>query len=429
MDIFDQYLFDEIVESYIQPDLTFEDYEEIYQRFLNLEHIPEVKPYLLSMRFLGLGTEAEPEEVLSELRTYFNSGDVNLCGLYYDMLLYKNRNDKEAAEKLSEFENEGYSDNYLKEHSHLNYEEVRDDEYDEEDECGYTITCGNCGCEFDISEEENSQDSVICPSCKTVIYLDDIEEDDNEDYDYDDEENDDYGNIEFKKIEFESNGITGIHFTSRDVDYLRAEVFFEPIEKPCHISVRSKIVDFNDPVSDIIEDDINLEDGDYSFCTTGWGNDTFDGYSAGWLKWVIEINGYDTYSREFRIYDGKIQEPKLHIDNIKLFASKTTGAREEDMDYCTTNFKGKTLEHIYFMAIMENEPGLDMYVKFSIKVIYLDNDSVAFDECFMQPLNHDTYACWKSVGYPIPDYWDKGLYKYIVKIGDSNEYEGNFTIY
>ena len=124
MNIFDQYLFDEIVESYIQPDLTFEDYEEIYQRFLNLEHIPEVKPYLLSMRFLGLGTEAEPEEVLSELRTHFDSGNVNLCGLYYDMILYKNRNDKEAAEKLSEFENEGYSDNYLKEHSHLNYEEV-----------------------------------------------------------------------------------------------------------------------------------------------------------------------------------------------------------------------------------------------------------------------------------------------------------------
>lgn len=131
MDIFDQLLFDEIVESYIQPDLTFEDYEEIYQRFLNIENVPEVKPYLLAMRFLGLGTEAEPEEVLSELRTHFESGDVNLCGLYYDMLLYKNRNDREAAEKLSEFENEGYSDNYLKEHSHLNYEEVRNDEYDE----------------------------------------------------------------------------------------------------------------------------------------------------------------------------------------------------------------------------------------------------------------------------------------------------------
>lgn len=191
MDIFDQYLFDEIVESYIQPDLTFEDYEEIYQRFLNLEHIPEVKPYLLSMRFLGLGTEAEPEEVLSELRTHLDSGNVNLCGLYYDMILYKNRNDKEAAEKLSEFENEGYSDNYLKEHSHLNYEEVRDDEYDKED--------------------------------------------DQDEYDYDDEGyKDDYElaeKIKIKSMEFECRGFSGLYFTNRDVDYLNAKVYIESVKK------------------------------------------------------------------------------------------------------------------------------------------------------------------------------------------------------
>lgn len=51
MDVFDKYLFDEITQDYAQEDLSSEDYEEIYQRFLNLQHVPEVKPYLLAMKF------------------------------------------------------------------------------------------------------------------------------------------------------------------------------------------------------------------------------------------------------------------------------------------------------------------------------------------------------------------------------------------
>ena len=67
MDVFDKYLFDEITQDYAQEDLSSEDYEEIYQRFLNLQHVPEVKPYLLAMKFLGYGIEADEESVLNEL--------------------------------------------------------------------------------------------------------------------------------------------------------------------------------------------------------------------------------------------------------------------------------------------------------------------------------------------------------------------------
>lgn len=422
MDVFDKYLFDEITQDYDQDDLSSEDYEEIYQRFLNLEHIPEVKPYILAMRFLGFGIKADEESVLRELEKRLDGDDTALNGLYYDCVLYRNRDDAEASNKLSELIEKGYSDIYLKEYSHLNY--------DEEDEWDYTITCENCGNKFGISEEENKQESIVCPSCKSIIYLDDVYDEDDED-EYDDDFNeDDYedGDIDFVKMAFVSNGISGFYFMASDVDYMRAEVFFKPVETPCHISVRSKIVDWDELVSDIIEDEIYLDEGDYSFLTTGWGNDTFTGYSAGWLKWVVEINGYDEYSCEFCVFDGKIQEPKLYINHVKLFASKTTGAKEKDMNHCTTNFEGGSLEHICFMAIMENESGINVYVKFSIKVIYLEDESVMFDECFLQSLNEDTYACWQSVGYPIPDLWDKGLYKYIIKLGDSNEYEGTFTV-
>ena len=40
MDVFDQYLFDEIAKSYARVNLSSEDYEELYQRFENLNHVP-----------------------------------------------------------------------------------------------------------------------------------------------------------------------------------------------------------------------------------------------------------------------------------------------------------------------------------------------------------------------------------------------------
>ena len=409
MDVFDKYLFDEITQEYQQDDLSSDDYEELYQRFLNLHHIPEVKAYLFAMRSLGYGTKADEDSVLLELENSLGNS-IALDSLYYDCLLFKNREDDEAVQKLSNLIEKGYSDIYLKEKSHINY--------NEEDDWDYSITCGNCGCEFGITKEENAKETVIYLSCNAVIYLDDIEDDD----EYAE------GDIDFVKMEFYSNGIQEIYFTSNDIDYINAEVFFEPIEEPCRISVRSQVFDYWDnPISDIMEEKIYLDKGDYSFCTKALSSEDLDGYSADWLKWVIEINDLDKYSREFMLYEGKIQKPKLHIDEIKLFASGTNGAKE-DMDNCTTYFNRETLEHIYFMVVMETEPGFDMYVEFSIKVFRSENNSVVFDECFLQSLDHDTYACWQSVGYPIPNYWDKGLYKYVVKIGDSNDFEGYFTV-
>lgn len=55
MDIFDQYIYEELVSEYERYDLTDDDYEELYMRFCNLDHLEEDKPYLFVMRCLGRG--------------------------------------------------------------------------------------------------------------------------------------------------------------------------------------------------------------------------------------------------------------------------------------------------------------------------------------------------------------------------------------
>lgn len=86
MDIFDQYIYEELVSEYERSGLTDDDYEELYMRFCNLDHLSEVKPYLIVMRCLGLGTPADADATLSELKEIME-GNTELTGLYYDLKL------------------------------------------------------------------------------------------------------------------------------------------------------------------------------------------------------------------------------------------------------------------------------------------------------------------------------------------------------
>ena len=118
MDIFDQYLFEELVSVYERSSLTDDDYEELYIRFCSHDHIEEIKPYIYTMRFFGLGTASEPDEVLAELKAC-KSENSELRGLYYDLLLCENADNTGAANELRRAIKDGYCDRYLQKKSNV----------------------------------------------------------------------------------------------------------------------------------------------------------------------------------------------------------------------------------------------------------------------------------------------------------------------
>lgn len=124
MDIFDQYLFEELVSEYERSELTDDDYEELYVRICNHSYIEELAPYILAMRFFGLGTPAEPDTVLSELKS--NKADnVQLRGLYYDLMLCVNPANTGAADELRRAVEAGYCDKYLHSKSNIHVVEKK----------------------------------------------------------------------------------------------------------------------------------------------------------------------------------------------------------------------------------------------------------------------------------------------------------------
>lgn len=380
MDIFDQYLFEELTTQYSKSGLSADDYEELYQRFCNLDYLKEVRPYLLTMRFFGLGTAAEKDTVLSELKAMLNEDDCMLKGLYYDLLLSENNNNTDAIVNLRRMVDEGYTNKFTKEKSHI---------------------------------EKVTTQSEVSVSQKNTTVNEPTQTDEDVAVDY---------------ITFECNGYNGLYFTAGDVDYLYAKVFIKPFHGKKHIKVRSQIFLDGDAFSKVFSNEYDIDSDTRWFKTQGWGNTNFNCYRNNIYQWVIEINGKTTFSQEFRMYNGKLNKSGPKVNDVKLFASKSSGALEADRDNYKTTFDGKTLEYIYFKFLMD-PPGEDMNVQVYIKVTYLEDNSVFRDKYFLHHLNDNTIACWNGVGFSKVGNWGKGLYQYSVHIGTGKKYEGIFTVY
>ena len=84
MNDFDRYLLEDLVGIYDQGPEA-DDWEELYHRFENLSYLPETLPYLLTMRYFGWGTQAQPEQVLAELESLEGKGNHQLDGLNCDL--------------------------------------------------------------------------------------------------------------------------------------------------------------------------------------------------------------------------------------------------------------------------------------------------------------------------------------------------------
>ena len=380
MDIFDQCLFEELTTQYSKSGLSADDYEELYMRFCNIDHLDEVRPYLMTMRFFGLGTASEKDTVLSELKAMLNEDDCMLKGLYYDLLLSENSNNTDAIVNLRRMVDEGYTNKFTKEKSHI---------------------------------EKATAPSEVSASQKNTTVKEPTQTDEDVAVDY---------------ITFECNGFNGLYFTAGDVDYLYAKVFIKPFHGKKRIRVRSQIFLDGDAFSKVFSNEYDIDSDTRWFKTQGWGNTNFNCYRNNIYKWIIEIDGKTTFSQEFRIYNGKLNKSGPKVNDVKLFASKSSGALEADRDNYKTTFDGKTLEYIYFKFLMD-PPGEDMNVQVYIKVTYLEDNSVFRDKYFLHHLNDNTIACWNGVGFSKAGNWGKGLYQYSVHIGTGKKYEGIFTVY
>lgn len=376
MDIFDQYLFEELTTQYSKSDLSDDEYEELYMRFCNIDHLEEVQPYLLTMRYFGLGTAPEKKAVLSELKEKLSENNCLLNGLYYDLLLTEDDNNTDALMNLHRMAEEGYTDVFTKEKTNVGKATAS---------------------VIDLSSVASSTESEI------------IEE------------------VVVDYITFECRDYSGLCFAAGEIDYLSAKVYIKPLHGKKHIKVRSQIFLDDDTFSKVFSNEYDIDSNTRWFKTQGWGNKNYTCYEDNTYKWVIEIDGKTTFSQKFRMYYGKINKTGPKVKDIKLFASKAKSLEKDRYTYKST-FDGSTLEYVYFKFLID--PLYEyMNVQMFLKVTYLEDGSVFWDRCFLHELKENWNEFWRGIGYSSPGKWKRGLYQYSVYVGNGPKFEGTFTVY
>lgn len=223
MDIFDQYLFEELTAQYSKSGLSADDYEELYMRFSNIDHLDEVQPYLLTMRYFGLGTSSEKMAVRSDLKEKLCEDDYMLKGLYYDLLLSENTNNTEELVNLRRMVEEGYTNVFTKEKTHIEKAKTP-------------------------PKVSSLQASSISTQTERV-----------------DEE------VVVDYTTFECNGYSGLYFAAGEIDYLAAKVYIKSFHGRKHIKVRSQIFLDGDTFSKVFSNEYDIDSNTRWFKTQGVG--------------------------------------------------------------------------------------------------------------------------------------------------------------
>lgn len=382
MDAFDEMIFNELIEKYSYPELSDDDLGELYFRFSCLEHIKEVRAYLWTMRFFGWGTQAQPNEVIKEMLNKKDDLSNDELGLYYDLLLENEDDTKFFLEKFCNTINNGYTSKFTKERSHI-------------DEC------------VNFFEQKNEQEM-------------DYQDENNEDIEDDDDVEEE---LKIVKILFESKKLFGTKFTSCDVDYIHAVVYFKPLKKPKKIKIRSQIFNNDEQYSSVFENVYDLRPGCDQFATTGWGSKQGNSYHEGKYKWVIEVDGKKLYNNTFYVYSGAIQRPTHLLLDARIYSVCPKGIKVSDK-YIPA-FSVEQNQKLYVKVFIK-EPGIKKIIQNFVKVVNLEDNSVVYNTYFLQKVNEDTFAYWYALNSTTP--WKQGLYKYTVHWGAGNPVEGTFSI-
>lgn len=376
MDSFDKYLFDELTELYAKPDLSWDDLEELYLRFCNLDHLSEVRPYLWTMRFFGWGTASEEDAVLAELKANCGDGEALLTGLYYDLSLCRDGTDAEALANLKRMTAQGYNNVYTKDRSSV--------------------------AKIQRAAKAPSAPPTAAPRMKEEKVVVD-------------------------HITFECNDYYGLNFTAGDTDYLSAKVYIKPIRGKKHIKVRSQIFLNDEPFSEVMSNEYEINEKTRWFQTSGWGNEKCTCYGGNTYRWAVEIDGNDVYTQDFHMLYGQLNKGGVMLKEMKMFASKASGALEKDRYNYKTIFDRNTLEYVYF-KFMFIPTGEYRNVQLFIKVIRLEDQSVFYDGYSIIRVQDDWDQMWTGIGFSKPGQWKSGLYQYTVSVGNGPVTEGVFTV-
>ena len=384
MNFMDKFLYDAWVADYNKSSLSDDEAKELFIRLEMLSHLDESKPYWYAMRYFGWGTEADPLNVLEELKDLLPSASNAIKGLYYDLLLNREPDNQEVRTALADLVGSGYNDSYTKSHCSIyNSKPSRSEPNDNE-------------IHIEISDEHPPITNHTAPEVEYINFC----TNDNDDYE-------------------------GYEFATENVTYLFPVIHFKPFREVRIISITSQILRDGEPYSSLFEDEIEeVEEGKLTIYPDGIGHDEPGWLEPGVYRWNLCINNQDFLFSEFVIYQGSMDSTGPLETTVSIFDHEPT---ESDQGSESLVFNIESLQPLYFNFDFDSLQH-DMNVYYHVRITNADKDIEIVNKYNFIHLEEGDFYFWQQVTPHTSCVWEKGLYKYEAQIADGRVFEGTFTV-
>ena len=377
MNDFDRILFEELTKEYKQNNLSKSDQEDLFQRFLSIDYLDEVKPYLIVMRYLGLGTPKD-KNALNELKGMIGKKDYILAGLYYDLYLMEKDSPK-AYQRLLKMQEKGYTDIYLNQYSHLPKKIVSENKL-------YHIY------------PKQSNNPILFFETKSP-------------------------NPGWKDPLFK-----GYEFTSDDITYLSVYLLIESDADNVELKTSSQIFMDGEPLSKVMYCNFELIKGINLLRTSGYGSESGGSFKAGHeYEWKVILDD-KIYSRNFIVYPGIIDVNGVPIKQKRLYECKIGTKFNKPVSKFASTFDQPTLEQVRVRCFIES-PRETKYICTHITFSKLGDLNKSNEIAFVSEIKPDQrFFDLPLEGYDEPGQWRKGTYRYTLGYDAGKTYEGTFEV-
>ena len=232
--------------------------------------------------------------------------------------------------------------------------------------------------------------------------------------------------FEYDGSSFSSRKVQGPLFLKGETRMIGILVTYDPVPKSMSVSLDWQI--FNQdgsPMTGMIHGGGTISKGDTDFYQ-GWGWAVPGNWKVGRYMVKASMNGSNQLTAYFDIVDGRYDNPRLTMHEIRLFSAGAVPPSVSERMYSAV-FSSHQARRIYF-EISLARMNASVYTTMNYKITRENGEIIANYSVPIRFRSGDD-RCWTGFGWDNPGHWRKGRYGYEVSIGSVNNlFRGVFDI-
>lgn len=223
--------------------------------------------------------------------------------------------------------------------------------------------------------------------------------------------------FEYDGSSFAARKIQGPLFLKSEARMIGILVTYDPAPRSMQVSLDWQIFrQDGTPMTGMIHGVGTVSKGDTDYYQ-GWGWAVPGNWAVGRYTVRASMNGSNTLTAYFDVVEGRYDNPRLTMNEVRLFSAGAIPPDPADRKYAVT-FSSHHARRIYF-EISLLKMNVPVYTTLNYKIIK-PNGEIFANYAVPIRFHKGDDKCWTGFGWDDPGHWQKGRYGYEVSIGDVN---------